>query len=123
MVLRDGDGSAPALGVSATGIPRLSANRSRWPPFRSSLGRTDLFRDHSSYRNGPQEPYHLTKKSQLGFSYHACHLAHPSLTENSIIIGDQVVPAIAHDSAKIPSTKRIQTAALVGPDAPGFGAI
>ena len=43
--------------------------------------------------------------SQLAL-YHAGLLVHPShlsLTKNSII-GDEVVPAIAHDSAKCPNT-------------------
>ena len=41
----------------------------------------------------------------------------PSLTEKSII-GYEVVPTIAHDPAKCPGTKIIQTAALTDSDAP-----
>ena len=46
-------------------------------------------------------------------------MGNPSLMEKSIV-GDEVVPAIAHDLAKSPGTKRIQTAALLGSDAPKF---
>ena len=49
-------------------------------------------------------------------------MGNPSLTEKSII-GYEVVPAIAHDPAKCPGTKRIQTVALMDSDAPNFAAI
>ena len=44
---------------------------------------------------------------------------HPRLIENSLS-GDKVFPGIAHDPAKSPITKRIQTATFTGSDAPSF---
>ena len=46
----------------------------------------------------------------------------PSLMEKSIF-GYEVVPTIAHDPAKCPGNKRIQTAALTDSDAPRLTAI
>ena len=83
---------------------------------------TDLYRDHSSYRIGPKESHIVTKYSQLAFSNHTVHLAHPCLMGSSII-EDEVIPLITHDPKKSPSTKRIQMAALMGSDAPTFIAI
>ena len=40
------------------------------------------------------------KKSQLVLSYHACYLAHLSLSVNAII-GEKFIQIIAHDSTKI----------------------
>ena len=39
------------------------------------------------------------------------------------LIGDKVVPVVAHDPLKSPSIKNIQTAMFVGPDAKCFTAI
>ena len=49
-------------------------------------------------------------------------MGNPSLMEKSII-GNEVVPAIAHDPAKCPSAKRIEKAALTGSDALSFAVI
>ena len=56
----------------------------RQPLSRSTAGWNDHFKDHSAYWAGSWEPRHVTKYSQLGFSYIG-HLAYPSLTENYII--------------------------------------
>ena len=45
------------------------------------------------------------------------------MSHGEVYIGDEVVPGIAHDPAKYPSTKRIQTAAILGSDATSFAAI
>ena len=49
-------------------------------------------------------------------------MGNPSNKEKSFI-GDEVVPAIAHDPAKCPSTRIIQKASLTGPDAQIFTGI
>ena len=46
----------------------------------------------------------------------------PSFMEKPII-GYEVVPALAHDPAKCPDTKRNQTASLMDSDAPSLNAI
>ena len=51
--------------------------------------------------------------------YHAGQPSHPSLKE-SFLIGDKVVPAIAHDLPKSPSPERIQMAAYIVPGAPSY---
>ena len=85
-----------------------------WLPSGSSPGLNDLLRDHSACRIRLGEPRHVSKYSQLALSYQAGNLmGNPSLTEKSII-GDKVIPAIAQDPVKKPSTKLIQTATFAG---------
>ena len=112
---------APFLPVHFPGSDhRFSTTSSRWPASGPRPGSTDLFRDNSAYRIGPREPRRVTKQLQL--AYHAVHLVHPSLTENSII-GDEVFPVIVHIPVRCPRNERIQTAAFVGSGALSFTAI
>ena len=67
-------------------------------------------------------PGNLATLPPLALLFHASHLVHPSLTENSII-GDEVVTVIAYDPVKCPSSKIIQRAALAGSETPIFTAI
>ena len=57
----------------------------------------------------------------MDLSFHAGHLSHPNIMENSLI-GDKVAPAIGYDLANIPSAKRFQTATLTGSNAPSLPA-
>ena len=126
---RGGQGLAPAQGVPARGV---SCVRPSWysqlpaitidslqpghgrPPSRSSQLKAELISSEITL---------LTGLSQLVLSYHAGHLAHPSVTEKSIF-GDEVVPAIAHEPVKCPGTERIQCRGHAhGCDAPCFAAL
>ena len=56
-----------------------------WYPSGSSPRRYNLFRDHPAYLIRLRDLRHMAKHSQWVLSYHAGHVAHPSLSENSNI--------------------------------------
>ena len=73
---------------------------------------TEILGDYPAHRIRPLESCHVTNKIT-----DAAVVSCSTHVEESSLIGDRVVPAISHDSAKNLSTKSIQTAAFTGFDA------